>query len=97
VRTFFSRNQILLNNLENLPLFARKFKQEVTSMSRGNVKWFSAQKGYGFIEMENGKDIFVHHNEIRGNGFKSLDEGSSVEFDIKQGDKGDYAANVTRV
>jgi CspA family cold shock protein len=47
--------------------------------------------------MENGKDIFVHHNEISGNGFKSLDEGASVEFDVKKGDKGDYAANVTRV
>jgi len=86
-----------LNNLEFLPLFARKFKLEVTTMSKGNVKWFSAQKGYGFIEMENGKDIFVHHNEIGGNGFKSLDEGATVKFDIKQGDKGDYASNVTRV
>jgi CspA family cold shock protein len=86
-----------LNNLELQPLFAEKFKQELTIMSKGNVKWFSAQKGYGFIEMENGKDIFVHHNEIRGEGYKSLDEGASVEFEIKQGDKGDYAANVTRV
>ena len=66
-------------------------------MPQGKVKWFSAQKGYGFIEMDNGKDIFVHHNEIRGDGFKSLDEGASVEFEIKQGDKGDYAANVTRL
>ena len=66
-------------------------------MSQGKVKWFSHQKGYGFIEMDNGKDIFVHHNEIRGNGFKSLDEGETVEFEVKQGDKGDYAANVTRV
>jgi CspA family cold shock protein len=66
-------------------------------MSKGKVKWFSAQKGYGFIEMEDGKDIFVHHNEIRGDGYKSLDEGASVEFEIKQGDKGDYAADVTVV
>jgi CspA family cold shock protein len=65
-------------------------------MPKGKVKWFSAQKGYGFIEMEDGKDIFVHHNEIRGDGFKSLDEGETVEFEIKKGDKGDYAANVTR-
>jgi CspA family cold shock protein len=65
-------------------------------MSKGKVKWFNAQKGYGFIEMENGKDIFVHQNEIQGGGYKSLDEGESVEFDVKQGDKGDYAANVTR-
>ena len=65
-------------------------------MPKGKVKWFNAQKGYGFIEMEDGKDIFVHHNEIRGEGYKSLDEGETVEFEIKQGDKGDYAANVTR-
>lgn len=65
-------------------------------MPNGKVKWFSAQKGYGFIEMDNGKDIFVHHNEIRGDGFKSLDEGASVQFEIKRGDKGDFAANVTR-
>ncbi|MFC2155124.1 cold-shock protein [Acidobacteriota bacterium] len=65
-------------------------------MSKGKVKWFNAQKGYGFIEMDNGKDVFVHHNEIRGDGFKSLDEGADVEFDVKQGDKGDYAANVTQ-
>ena len=65
-------------------------------MSKGKVKWFIAQKGYGFIEMEDGKDIFVHHNEIRGTGYKSLDEGQAVEFEVKQGDKGDYAANVTR-
>jgi len=66
-------------------------------MSNGNVKWFNSRKGYGFIEMENGKDIFVHHNEILGNGYKSLNEGEAVKFEIKQGDKGDYAANVTRV
>ena len=65
-------------------------------MPKGKVKWFSAQKGYGFIEMDNGKDIFVHHNEIRGTGYKSLDEGAAVEFEIKQGEKGDYAANVNR-
>ncbi|MCI0471351.1 MAG: cold shock domain-containing protein [Candidatus Aminicenantes bacterium] len=65
-------------------------------MPNGKVKWFSAQKGYGFIEMDNGKDIFVHHNEIRGTGFKSLEEGASVQFEIKRGDKGDFAANVNR-
>lgn len=65
-------------------------------MPKGTVKWFDPKKGFGFIATENGKDIFVHHNEIQGGGYKSLDEGESVEFDIKQGDKGDYAANVTR-
>jgi len=66
-------------------------------MSEGTVKWFNAQKGYGFIQMENGKDIFVHHNEIRTDGFRSLDEGAAVQFEIKSGDKGDYAANVTQL
>lgn len=65
-------------------------------MASGKVKWFNAQKGYGFIEMENGKDIFVHHKSIQGQGFKSLDEGESVVFEIRQSDKGDHAENVTR-
>jgi CspA family cold shock protein len=65
-------------------------------MAEGIVKWFNSQKGYGFIEMDGGKDIFVHHNEIQGHGFKSLDEGERVRFEIRTNDKGDHAANVTR-
>jgi len=65
-------------------------------MAQGTVKWFNAQKGYGFIEVEGGSDIFVHHNEIQGQGYKSLDEGERVEFEIRQSDKGQHAANVTR-
>jgi CspA family cold shock protein len=65
-------------------------------MANGTVKWFDSRKGYGFIEMENGKDIFVHHNAIQGHGFKSLDEGEQVQFEIRQGDKGDHAENVVR-
>ncbi len=65
-------------------------------MAQGTVKWFNAQKGYGFIEMENGKDLFVHHNAIQGQGFKSLDEGERVEFEIGQGPKGEHAQNVIR-
>ncbi len=65
-------------------------------MATGTVKWFNSQKGYGFIEMENGKDIFVHYNAIQGHGFKSLDEGEKVEFEIRQGDKGEHAENVTK-
>ncbi len=65
-------------------------------MAQGKVKWFNSQKGYGFIEMENGKDIFVHHNSIQGSGFKSLDEGENVEFEIGQGPKGEHAENVIR-
>lgn len=66
-------------------------------MPKGKVKWFNSQKGFGFIEMENGKDIFVHYNAIQGNGFKTLDEGDAVEFDIAESPKGEHAENVTRL
>jgi len=66
-------------------------------MAKGKVKWFNSQKGYGFIEMDNGKDIFVHHSEIRQDGFRTLDEGQSVEFEIRKGQKGEHAANVTKI
>ncbi len=64
-------------------------------MSTGTVKWFNESKGYGFIEQENGPDIFVHHKEINGSGFKSLDEGDQVNFEIEEGDKGLSAVNVS--
>ncbi len=66
-------------------------------MANGTVKWFNAQKGYGFIAMENGKDVFVHHNAIQGQGFKSLNEGESVKFEVHQSAKGEHAENVTRI
>ncbi len=66
-------------------------------MTKGIVKWFDARKGYGFIQTEEGNDIFVHHSEIREDGFKSLDEGQSVEFEIRHNEKGDYAANVVKL
>ncbi len=65
-------------------------------MANGIVKWFNATKGFGFIELEDGgKDVFVHHSGINSTGFKSLDEGDRVTFDIEQGQKGPAAANVT--
>ncbi len=60
----------------------------------GKVKWFSKQKGYGFIEGEHGSDIFVHFSSISGDGFRTLEEGQDVEFDIIQGPRGEQASNV---
>lgn len=64
---------------------------------RGKVKWFNNSKGYGFIERENGEDVFVHYTALQGEGFKSLDEGQEVEFDVGQGNKGLQATNVVKV
>jgi CspA family cold shock protein len=65
-------------------------------MVLGTVKWFNNQKGYGFITPENGKDVFVHHTAISGDGYKSLDEGQKVEFEIQNGPKGEQAVNVVK-
>ena len=72
---------------------------EIDSMrAKGTVKWFNNDKGFGFITPEDGsKDLFVHHSAIQGGGYKSLDEGESVEFDVVQGQKGPAAENVTRL
>ncbi|MCU0288211.1 MAG: cold-shock protein [Acidobacteria bacterium] len=66
-------------------------------MARGKVKWFNAKKGYGFISTSEGKDVFVHYNEVKSEGFKTLDEGQEVEFEINTGPKGDHAVNVKKV
>ncbi len=66
-------------------------------MANGTVKWFNEKKGYGFIEQEDGPDVFVHHSEINAAGFKTLKEGEQVTFDIEQGEKGPRAVNVTVV
>ena len=65
-----------------------------TDLPKGTVKWFSNEKGYGFIEREGGEDVFVHFSAIAGEGYKSLTEGQQVEFEVVQGDKGLQAANV---
>ena len=66
-------------------------------MAKGNVKWFNASKGYGFISQESGNDVFVHFSSIQGDGFKSLDEGQEVEFEVTEGPKGPQAVNVTKL
>jgi CspA family cold shock protein len=63
----------------------------------GTVKWFNAEKGYGFITDDNGNDIFVHYSAIQGEGFKTLDEGESVQFDVTQSDRGPQAVNVVKL
>lgn len=66
-------------------------------MNTGTVKWFNADKGFGFITVDGGDDVFVHFSAIQGDGFKSLDEGQEVSFDIVQGDRGQQAANVNKL
>jgi len=66
-------------------------------MAQGTVKWFNAEKGYGFIRQENGEDVFVHYSSISGDGFKSLEEGQRVEFDVAPGRKGPQATNVSKI
>lgn len=66
-------------------------------MTEGTVKWFNDTKGFGFIQREDGDDVFVHHTSIEGEGFKSLSEGDTVQFDIVEGPKGPQAANVRKM
>ena len=66
-------------------------------MSNGTVKWFNAEKGYGFISQESGDDVFVHFSAIQGKGFKTLEEGQSVSFEIAEGPRGKQASNVTKL
>lgn len=66
-------------------------------MAQGTVKWFNAEKGYGFISRDDGGDVFVHHTAINGEGYRSLDEGQKVTFDVTQGQKGPQATNVTKL
>lgn len=65
-------------------------------MAQGTVKWFNAEKGFGFIAQENGADVFAHFSEIQTNGFKSLDEGQKVTFDVTEGQRGPQASNIVK-
>jgi CspA family cold shock protein len=66
-------------------------------VQQGTVKWFNSEKGYGFIQVEGGNDVFVHYTAILGDGFRTLEEGQSVEFEIVEGQRGPQAANVTKL
>ena len=66
-------------------------------MTQGTVKWFNAEKGFGFIEVEGGNDVFAHFSAIQGEGFKSLDEGQKVEFEVEEGNRGPQAVNIVKL
>ena len=71
--------------------------EEATIMEQGKVKWFNAEKGFGFIEVPGENDVFVHFSAIQGEGFKTLDEGQEVEFEIEEGNRGPQAKNVVKL
>ena len=75
--------------------YNRNKERKGDSYMTGTVKWFNSDKGYGFISTEEGKDVFVHFSAIQGQGFKTLDEGQKVEFDVEDGQKGPQAVNLT--
>ncbi|ADG40893.1 MULTISPECIES: cold-shock protein [Leuconostoc] len=66
-------------------------------MEKGTVKWFNGEKGYGFVTRENGEDVFAHFSAIQGDGFKTLEEGQAVEFEVETSDRGLQAANITKL
>jgi cold shock protein len=71
--------------------------RRILFMQNGVVKWFNSEKGYGFIQVEGGDDVFVHYSAIQEEGFKTLEEGQNVEFEVVEGDRGPQAANVTKL
>jgi len=70
---------------------------EVIQMTQGTVKWFNSEKGFGFIEVEGGNDVFAHFSAIQGDGFKTLEEGQKVEFSVEEGQRGPQATNIVKL
>ena len=77
-------------------LLSKKEIYSILTLEQGTVKWFNSEKGFGFIERENGDDVFVHFSAIQGDGFKTLEEGQAVTFDVEDGNRGPQAANVEK-
>src|SRR5690625_579355 len=87
---------LCINTLFYVTVFRRKIYMS-NELENGGVKWFNAEKGYGFIQLEEGNDVLVHYSAIQEEGFKSLEEGQNVTFEIVEGDRGPQAANVVKV
>ncbi|MDF2683558.1 MAG: cold shock protein [Brevibacillus sp.] len=92
---FFALGTLESNMQDTYPNFLQK--KGLCCFMQGKVKWFNAEKGFGFIEREGGDDVFVHFSAIQSDGFRSLEEGQAVEFDIVEGDRGPQAANVVKL
>jgi CspA family cold shock protein len=98
-RGFFNPGRLILivrwNDLTHHFFFCHKEANHMSERIVGTVKWFNGSKGYGFISRESGPDVFVHYSAIQSEGFRNLDEGQKVEFEVEQGNKGPQATNVT--
>jgi len=93
----FHFKSIQLRRTSSLRASGQTNNRKDSSMEKGTVKWFNGAKGYGFISRQGGEDVFVHFNAISGDGYKSLNEGDKVEFEIERGPKGLQAANVSKI
>jgi len=92
----FANKSVYLYMVKSAMTIINNLKKGVIDMT-GTVKWFNSDKGYGFISTEEGKDVFVHFSAIQTDGYKSLEEGSKVEFDVVNSDRGETAANVIKL